>query len=826
MPSRQITLKAPLSGVVVPLDQVPDPVFSQRLVGDGISIDPTSSQLLAPCDARVIQVHRARHALTLAADAIEIIVHIGLDTVALNGDGFTVHVAEGDDVRTGDPLITFDPDLVARRARSLLTQILISNASHGIALKAAEGKVRANTDVLLTLDVPYATDAHHAGSGSEIAVSATVRVTHENGLHARPAGLIAACARRFVADVRLVKEGREANARSVVSIMALEVSDGDTLTISARGDDAPAALAALVDVIGTQPAQEVAEPFNEDVLHGIAASPGAAVGNVFLLRHEHHNISEHAADAGHERHLLESAIATAHAQLDILQARLADEADRERAAIFAAHQELLADPEIVDLAIQRIHEGASAAYAWKLACELQADRLLALNNPLLSARAADMRDICRRVLHALSGKTDGDVVDVPAGSIIIAEDLTPSETVSFDRSRMRGLCTTMGSATSHVAILARALAIPAVTGIDPRALELPSGTRVLLDGDAGILKLSPTAADETAVAEKAVAVAERRAEQLIVAAEPAITRDGHRIEVGANIGDEAEADVIGDAGADGVGLLRTEFLFMGRHSAPDEAEQARVYEKVTRATSGRVIIRALDVGGDKPLPYLPMASEANPFLGERGIRLLLNRPEILRTQLRAVLRAANAGRVAVMFPMISTMSEWQQACAYVEEERRRVNAPPLQIGIMVETASAALLAQRFAETADFFSIGTNDLTQYTLAMDRTDPRAAAHLDALHPAVLKLIAATVQGARAHNRWVGLCGALGSDPQAIPVLLGLGIDELSVSLPAIPAIKARIRTLSLDDCRATAQAALSAADGSEVRNIVRERHGAEA
>jgi phosphocarrier protein FPr len=307
--------------------------------------------------------------------------------------------------------------------------------------------------------------------------------------------------------------------------------------------------------------------------------------------------------------------------------------------------------------------------------------------------------------------------------------------------------------------------------------------------------------------------------------EPATTRDGHRVEVVANIGDLKEAERVPGVGGEGVGLLRTEFLFMERRTAPDEAEQTETYTAIARALGPEriLVIRTLDVGGDKPLPYLPMGAEANPFLGERGIRLTLARPELFRAQVRAILRASTAGRVAVMFPMIATLAEWRAGRELVERERAALGLPPLQIGIMVETAAAALMAERFAREADFFSIGTNDLTQYTLAMDRTNPRLAPQVDALHPAVLRLIERTAAGAREHGRWTGVCGALAGDLQAVPVLLGLGVDELSVDVPIVPAVKARVRALSRAECQATAREALDAEDGAAVRAIVAGRHG---
>jgi phosphoenolpyruvate-protein phosphotransferase len=428
------------------------------------------------------------------------------------------------------------------------------------------------------------------------------------------------------------------------------------------------------------------------------------------------------------------------------------------------------------------------------------------------------------VLHLLVGHGEASL-DVPPESIIVAEELTPSDTASLDRTRVRGLCTTMGSATSHVAILARGLGIPAIAGTDPRVLDLTPGTRVIIDGDHGTLKPAPTAEEEAAAVERQQSDERRRHSELSAAAEPATTRDGQRVEVVANIGGEREARRVPEVGGEGVGLLRTEFLFMDRRTAPNEDEQAKTYEAIARALGPEriLVIRTLDVGGDKPIPYLALPAEENPFLGERGVRLTLARPELFRAQVRAILRASPAGKVAMMFPMIAMLSEWRAARELVERERAALGVPPIPVGIMVETAAAALIAERFAREADFFSIGTNDLTQYTLAMDRSNARLAPQVDTLHPAVLRLIERTVAGAHQHGRWVGICGALAGDPQAIPVLLGLGVNELSADVPLVPAVKARVRALSMAECRATALEALDAADGAEVRAIVARRHG---
>ena len=847
-----IELLAPLSGIVVALDEVPDAAFAQRLAGDGASIDPLSDRVLAPCDAEVLQVHRAGHAVTLRASGLEIIIHVGLDTVMLKGEGFSPAVRAGDHVRAGELLLSFDADLVARRARSLLTQVVIANMDQVASIEVARGIVSAGRDVLLRVALAGARGAESAiDVGGELVTSDPIVVTTESGLHARPAAMLAATVRPFVSDVRLVRNGREANVRSVVSILALEVAEGDSITVSARGSDAREAVRTVVEALAAArhagqgmsvpplaaTSASVMQPTgvldngtlhddvpHDDVLRGVSASPGVATGTIFHLRHADVVLERVGADPTQERRALDAALSAAHVQLETLQASMAGEGDGGQTAIFAAHQALLEDTELLDRASDAIRSGASAAFAWQQAYLEQASRLAALKNTLIAGRATDLRDVGQRVLHLLVGIATVPL-EIPAGSILIAEDITPSDTATLDRTRVRGFCTTMGSATSHAAIIARGLGLPAVAGIDPRVLRLEAGTRVVLDGDAGLLRTSPSAEDERDVEARRATDALRRSSELSTAMEPAVTTDGRRIEVAANVGDTGDAVRIVEVGGEGVGLLRSEFLFQQRRTAPTEDEQAQAYGEVVQAVGPDrlVVIRTLDVGGDKPLAYLPMAPESNPFLGERGVRLTLARPELFRTQIRAILRASKQGRVAIMFPMIATLAEWRAARAMVEEERAALGLPAIQIGIMVETAAAALLAEQFARDADFLSIGTNDLTQYTLAMDRTNARLAPMVDALHPSVLKLIELTVIGAHAHGRWVGICGALAGDLSAVPVLVGLGVDELSTDVPIVPAVKARVRGLSMEACRQTAREALAAGDGAEVRAIVERRHG---
>jgi phosphocarrier protein FPr len=555
----------------------------------------------------------------------------------------------------------------------------------------------------------------------------------------------------------------------------------------------------------------------------VSASPGLAVGEVFQVRRAEIEVEEEGAGVEAERRRLVAAIAASEGQLAALRAQLHAKSEPAKAAIFAAHEELLSDPDLLEVVESAIAKGKSAAFAWKKAVTTHADRLAGLRNQLLAQRANDLRDVGLRVLGVLTG-AEVRQPEYPPNTVLIAEDLTPSDTAALDRSRVMGFCTTRGGATSHVAILARSLGIPALAGIEPAALELANGTVVILDGDKGTLRLNASA-EEVARVRRAEERAEaRRKADLARAQEPSVTRDGTHVEVLANIGGLNDARQVGGLGGEGVGLLRSEFLFMERRDAPTEDEQFETYKSIVLAVGADrpLIIRTLDVGGDKPLSYLPIPKEDNPFLGERGVRVGLDRPEILRTQLRAILRAGAYGRVSVMFPMIATLAELRDVKAMLAEEAADLGVAAVPAGIMVEVPATAVMAAQFAREADFFSIGTNDLTQYTLAMDRGHPKLAPQVDGLNPAVLQLIAQTVRGARsaaAEGRRVkvGVCGGIASDPGAVPILIGIGVEELSVSLPAIPAVKARVRGLDVEACRALAERALAAESADAVRAL---------
>ena len=831
---RRIGLLAPLSGILVPLERVPDPVFAQRTVGDGVSIDPTSCDVLAPAAGLVTLLHRAAHALAITTDeGVEVLVHIGVDTVSLNGKGFTARVSQGDRVAAGQPLISFDADLIARSAPSLLTQVLVTNRERIRAMTVATGLVDAGRSVILDVELAAAPAVDGAPATEATAVSADIRLPNRQGLHARPAAVVAAAAKAFRADIRLLRGADAANAKSVTSILLLATNPHDAIRVSATGPDAAAAVSALAELLacgsgesqasgesavpaaGPVPAAVAAPaipaaPTDPRKLAGVSASPGVALGKVAQVRRTAISVAEQGAGLERERAHLDAALTRARQQISAQQAANSGAASR----ILDAHLELLADPELIDLAVAGLAGGRSAGFAWREAYSRYAARLEALASALLRERAGDVRDVGGRVLGLLAGVTTAPLEFAP-GSILIADELTPSETASLDAGRVLGLCTTGGGPTSHAAILARALGLPAVCGVDRAALELEDGTAVLLDGTGGTLLKNP---DETEVAAARAVMgrlAAQRHSERAAASEPAATTDGHRIEIAANIGTAEEAVAAVAHGAEAVGLLRSELLFLDRDTAPEEREQAEVYRAVAAALGRgrRLVIRTLDVGGDKPLAYLPLPAEQNPFLGLRGIRVSLERPDLLRSQLRAILAAAALSDVHVMFPMIATLDELRAARRILAEEQ--AGGASVRVGVMIEVPSAALTAEHLAREVDFFSIGTNDLTQYTLAMDRGHPRLAALADALHPAVLKLISLTVEAAHRHGKWVGVCGGMAAEPLAVPVLLGIGVDELSVPVPAIAAVKALVRRLSLRHCRDLAREVAGLSTAGEVR-----------
>lgn len=826
-PSQPLELLAPLSGMLLALDQVPDPVFSSRMIGDGLCIDPTSQTLCAPLAGTISNIQDTGHAVSVTDDnGVQVLMHIGLDTVNLAGKGFTRLVEEGQRVTAGQPLIEFDADYVALNARSLLTLMLVVSGEPFSLL--ASGLVEPGQP-LLQLAPREAVKAPDEEDGDAL-FSKPLTLHNPNGLHARPAAVLAQAAKGFNASIYLHKQTQSANAKSLVAIMALQTVQGDTLQVSAAGQDAEMAINTLVALLAegcgetvSREVEPVASVPSATLLKGVCASPGSAFGQVVQVVEPELTLTEAGTGEAAERAALERGLLAAAHALQALQDKAGGSAQAE---IFRAHQELLEDPTLLEQAHRLLAQGKSAAFAWNSATATTAELFQGLGNALIAERAADLADVGHRVLKLILGVPDS-VWDLPERAILIAEQLTPSQTASLDTRKVLGFVTVGGGATSHVAILARALGLPAICGVSAQVLGLANGKQVLLDADKGELHLEPNLAEieQLDAARKQQALRHQR--DVAQASQPATTRDGHHIEVTANVASLQEVEQSLTLGGEGVGLLRSEFLYLDRNRAPSPDEQAATYSAIARALGSErnLVVRTLDVGGDKPLAYVPMEAETNPFLGLRGIRLCLERPQLLREQLRAILASAGLARLHIMLPMVSLLSELHLARKMLEEEAQALGLSEMpKLGIMIEVPSAALMADVFAPHVDFFSIGTNDLTQYTLAMDRDHPRLASQADSFHPAVLRLIATTVKAAHAHGKWVGVCGALASETLAVPMLIGLGVDELSVSVPLIPSIKATVRELDLADCQVIARQVLSLEEAGQVREALRLYHAA--
>ncbi len=858
------TLKilAPFDGWCAGLEEVPDPVFSQRMLGDGLAIDPTSGILVAPCAGEIITVPATAHAVSIrTAQGIDLLIHIGIDTVHLAGRGFDARVQPGATVRAGDELIRFDLDVVARAAKSLMTPIVVTPMD-GLTLRErrAFGPIAAG-ELLFEIAGP-AVSAPEAGApqqqpqrpaspGTAAVSSQTLILELRQGLHARPAALVAQRAKPFQAtELRLKSRGRSANARSVVALMALGARHGDEVIIEAVGPEAAQALTAIVAGIEEALRLEVAaghgsagalgaatsrppsspppaptpapaapppnRPRTAGEIAGVTAVGGFAVGRAARIERREIAVTEPGAGVAQESAALEKARADVRLRLQ----RVADTGSATRRDIIAAHLEFLDDPQVNEEAHELIAAGKSAGFAWRTAIRRSIAALESLDDSRLRERADDLVDIESHVLLALAGEARPMSLPLPERSVLLADDLLPSELTALDQHRLVAICLGGGGATSHVAILAAAMEIPMLVGLGDGIRAIANGTVLIVDADGGSLESAPTAA---AVEQARAEVESRRARRETNRAEAQSegrSKDGTRIEVFANLGSVQDAAAAVANGAEGCGLLRTEFLFLDRDTAPDANEQLAAYQSIAAVLGARpLVLRLMDVGGDKPLRYLPLPPEENPALGLRGIRTSFARPDLLKTQMRAALRVAPAGRVRLLVPMVTDVAELLAVRELLNELQAELQLRgPVELGAMIETPAAALMASRVCAAADFLSIGSNDLTQYTLAMDRGHPELAARTDALHPAVLKLMATAAAAGTAAGKLVAVCGGVAADRLAVPLLLGFGVRELSVVPAAVPAIKRQIRTLDIGACRELAMQCLELATPAEVRALV--------
>ncbi|ANB61298.1 phosphoenolpyruvate--protein phosphotransferase [Anoxybacteroides amylolyticum] len=563
-------------------------------------------------------------------------------------------------------------------------------------------------------------------------------------------------------------------------------------------------------------------------LQGIAASSGIAIAKAYRLETPHLVVEKKTVtDVEAEIARFDEAVAKAKTELEQIKDRALQTLGEDKAAIFSAHLLVLSDPELLNPIKEKISlEQVNAEYALDEVASMFVAMFEAMDNEYMKERAADIRDVTKRVLAHLLGVTMSNPSLISEEVVIIAEDLTPSDTAQLNRQYVKGFTTDIGGRTSHSAIMARSLEIPAVVGTKVVTEEIENGDLVIVDGLDGRIVVNPSEEELAQYNEKRARFEAQKAEWSKLVHEPTVTSDGYHVELAANIGTPDDVKGVLANGAEGIGLYRTEFLYMGRSELPTEEEQFIAYKTVLERMEGKpVVVRTLDIGGDKELPYLELPKEMNPFLGFRAIRLCLEMQEMFRTQLRALLRASVYGNLKIMFPMIATLDEFRQAKAILLEEKEKlvqagVPVAEFEVGMMVEIPAAAVLADQFAKEVDFFSIGTNDLIQYTMAADRMNERVSYLYQPYNPAILRLIANVIDAAHKEGKWAGMCGEMAGEEVAIPILLGLGLDEFSMSATSVLRARSQLKKLSKEEAASLKETILSMNTAEEVVAFVKQ------
>ena len=566
-------------------------------------------------------------------------------------------------------------------------------------------------------------------------------------------------------------------------------------------------------------------------LQGIAASDGIAIAKVYTLTEPDLSFTKISVeDTDNEISRLEKALEVSTKEIELIKETALKNLGEEEAQVFEAHLMVLSDPELVGQVKDAItSQKVNAEHALKEVSDMFISIFAGMeDNPYMQERAADIRDVSKRILANLLGVKIPSPATIKDEVVVVAGDLTPSDTAQLNRQYVKAFVTDIGGRTSHSAIMARSLEIPAIVGTKEITSLAKDGDLIIIDGLSGDVFLNPS---EDVVAEyraKAEAFAAQQAEWEKLKDADTFTKDGHQVELAANIGTPKDLEGVIHNGAEGVGLYRTEFLYMDSHDMPTEEDQFEAYKAVLEGMNGKpVVVRTMDIGGDKELPYLPLPHEMNPFLGYRAIRISLNEPEMFRTQLRALLRASVYGKLRIMFPMIATLNDFRGAKALLEEEKAKLVAEgvavsdDIQVGIMIEIPAAAVLAHQFAKEVDFFSIGTNDLIQYTMAADRMNERVSYLYQPYNPSILTLIKHVIDSAHKEGKWAGMCGEMAGDQTAVPLLVGLGLDEFSMSASSVLKTRSLISKLTLEDMKALADKAINeCATVQEVEALVEE------
>ncbi|AKG21807.1 phosphoenolpyruvate--protein phosphotransferase [Calothrix sp. 336/3] len=829
----------------------------------GIVIIAHSQQLAAGIREMAAQMVQGRVSLAVAAGSENLQNTLGTDAIQVyeaiasvfHDDGVVILMDLGSAITSAEMALEYlSPE--HQQKVHLCAAPLVEGAIAAVIAAAARKNVM---EVIAAAQGALAAKITRLGltTGSQNLKEIRLLVTNQLGLHARPASKFVTTAAKFQAQIKVKNSTKNTDfvrADSINQVVTLGVMSGDEILVTAQGMEADAALQALETLVVTNFGEVGAVNLTDVVpkitpsignshlppphFQGIAAASGVAIAPSLSLKptrlstHPFLPVSQYHVEYPEvEWQRLHTALGIAYREIQALLSHASMQIGDTEAAIFDAHILFLEDPTLLEAIHQQIFDHhCNAEAAWCAVVEELSHNYRTLDDPYLQTRVADISDVGQRVLRLLMDAPE-TTIEVLQPSILIATELSPSDTAKLDPTRVLGICITGGSPSSHSAILARSLGIPAVVGVSEEILHLANGTILAIDGEIGHIWVEPDAEMGRIFQHKRETWLQNQDIHPIM--EAAGTRDTpkeplcdrHPIRVFANIGSLEDTQMAIANGAEGIGLLRTEFLYFHRSQLPNEGEQLLMYQQIADILTHRpLIIRTLDIGGDKTIPYLNLPKEINPFLGFRGIRIGLHQPQILKTQLRAILRASARHNIKIMFPMIATVGEIRAAKMILQEAQTELRqesisfASEIEIGIMVEVPAAVAIADQLAREVDFFSIGTNDLTQYIMAADRNNPRTANLADGLNPAILRMIHQTIQAAHQAGIWVGLCGELAADPLALPILMGLGIDELSVNPPAITPLKQAITQLNLSDIQAIATQALQQDSAMSVRSLV--------
>ena len=861
----EIKLFPPMLGVIVDLDKVPDQVFSERMVGDGVAIDPIDNIIYAPINGTIKTIHKAKHAITIESEyGFDVLIHIGLDTVNLAGNGFTLFLKEGDVVKTGYQIMAFDFDYLSQHAKTLISPILICDIENtNIQLEFISQQITRLDRPIMLVKIPSDEEvaieptANVSNDVSQIEVDRTKQITNNDtssllddelgnasselitiinptGIHARPAALLNQQARKFHGEIYIEKQDKKANLKSVVAILGLSIQVGDQVKIVANGRNAGQFVESISEIVrnlyeADAASKEIAPVIDLNIKQkilggnyysGIVAASGLAIGKLVKNPEVVFDFVENCDSVDYEILKLSKAMESARNELENSIASAKKPAYKD---VLNAHLMILTDPELLDGTISLIKKNkTTAALAWFDTINLHCKILEDTGVELLKQRRNDLKDVCKQVLNNIRG-IKKHVTKLGEASILLAGELTPSDIINLDENVV-GLLSINGGATSHVAILAKAKGIPLLVGLDAGLLGIQDGIEVVVDANAGFVNIAPNADDINAIKDKLIEQQANLDIAVKYAALPCATIDNVRIDCYANIANQDDVDSALRNGADGVGLFRTEFLFLEQDMAPSAQLQLDTYNKIASGLGDKpFVLRTLDSGGDKEITYLNMPHETNPVLGARGIRLCLEHPELFKTQLTAALQV-NAKKLKIMLPMVNSLDEYRITKSMINQLQRELGLTNhVELGVMIEVPSAAIMADLFAREVDFFSIGTNDLTQYTLAIDRENTQLAKKFDHLEPAVLRNIVLVVDGAAKYEKPVSVCGMMASEKLAIPVLLGLGITQLSMDIHAIADNKALIRKLDVRQCEYIALECLYLSNATEVRALLTENFG---